>query len=110
MDLDQLTLGEVRQLAQAIGYGQARSHSLTVGSKVFIRTVTTYFTGRIESITDTDIVLRDAAWIPDTGRFAQAIKSGVFSEVEPYPDKCVVQRDAIVDWSPWAHDLPRGVK
>lgn len=81
-----------------------------VGSTVLIRTVTHYYTGRIALLTDTEIVLDDAAWIAETGRFADALKSGTFDEVEPYVGPVSVNRGAIVDVTHWTHDLPRGQK
>lgn len=54
-----------------------------------------------------EIVLADAAWIADSGRFSVALATGTLSEVEPYPGECIVSRGAIVDVSLWAHPLPR---
>jgi hypothetical protein len=51
--------------------------------------------------------LDDAAWIADTGRFAEALETGQFSEIEPYPGTCYVAVGAIVDLSEWPHQLPR---
>ena len=80
------------------------------GKKVFIRTVTNYFTGVIRSIDDSGIVLGQAAWIADTGRFADTLAQGTLSEVEPYPGDVYVARAAIVDACEWTHDLPRTQK
>lgn len=78
------------------------------GTNVMIRTVTNYFTGRVAAISASWIVLEDAAWIADTGRWADALKAGKLVEVEPYPDGPVyVARGAIVDVCGWAHKLPR---
>jgi hypothetical protein len=76
------------------------------GDAVIIRTVTHYYTGRIEVIDKDWIVLSSAAWIADTGRWAQALSSGKLSEVEPFPNGVSVARGAIVDCSAWGHDLP----
>ena len=76
-----------------------------LGKNVFIRTVTTYFTGKLVAVGDT-LVLDDAAWIADTGRFATALASGKTNEVEPYPDCVYVMKSAVVDISEWKHDLP----
>jgi hypothetical protein len=54
--------------------------------------------------------LSDAAWIADTGRWSAALATGKLSEVEPYPDLCIVSRAAIVDVAPWLHPLPRDVR
>lgn len=83
---------------------------LAVGSKVIIRTVTLYYVGRIAAVDAGWIALDEASWVADTGRWAQALKKGTLNEVEPYPAGCVVSVGAIVDVSPWAHDLPTAVK
>ncbi len=85
--------------------------NLTVGRNVFIRTVTNYYTGRIAGITKHSVVLTDAAWVADTGRFSEALRTGVLSEVEPYPDGPVdVMLGGIIDVCEWPHPLPRAVK
>lgn len=83
---------------------------LAVGQKVFIRTVTNYFTGKIVAIDKTFVTLTDAAWVASTGRFCAALTSGTLDEVEPYPDNICVAIGAIVDITAWRHALPREVK
>jgi hypothetical protein len=80
---------------------------MDVGAAVIIRTVTLHYTGRITAVDDKWIHLDDAAWIADTGRWAEALMTGKLSEVEPYPGPCAVPIGCIVDVSPWAHPLPR---
>ena len=82
----------------------------SLGAKVLIRTVTHYYTGRITAVHDDAITLEDAAWIPDTGRFSQALNTGKLEEVEPYPGPVTIMTAAIVDVSPWTHELPREVR
>ena len=112
MDLKEMKLGEVAKLVELLGGTKCddRGHSLTVGEKVLIRTVTMTYTGRIESITQSDLVLRDAAWVASVGRYAAALSTGELDEVEPYPDRVVVCRGGIIDVAPWDHPLPREVK
>jgi len=83
-----------------------------IGNKVFICTVTKYYTGKIVGLSKEEILLADAAWIPDTGRFAQGMASGSMNEVEPYPAEAIVavQRGGVIDVSDWLHDLPRATK
>lgn len=88
----------------------SRTHSLQVGKSVFVRTVTQYYTGKLLSVTDTDIVLGEAAWIANTGRFSNCLKTGTLDEVEPYPDEVIINRDGIIDICVWNHPLPREVK
>ena len=84
---------------------------LSKGAKVFIRTVTHYYTGRVKEVKPLWIVIEDAAWIADTARFADALKSGKLNEVEPYPSGPVyIALGAVVDICEWQHDLPREQK
>lgn len=87
-------------------------NALQVGNKVFIRAVTNYVTGKVIEVCKDEIVLVDAAWIADTGRFSNALKSGasLFNEIEPYPLPVTIGRGAIVDATHWPHDLPREQK
>ena len=85
---------------------------IRVNNKVFIRTVTMYFTGKIVGVSKEEILLADAAWVADSGRFAQALATGTLNEVEPYPAKATVSvaRGGVIDVSDWLHDLPREVR
>lgn len=69
-----------------------------------------HYTGRATQVTDSDVLLKEAAWNADTGRFTDSLVSGVFSEVEPCPDQVAVSRGAIVDLCEWTHALPRDQK
>lgn len=81
-----------------------------IGKSVFIRTVTMYHTGRIVGIDDKFIVLEDAAWVADTGRFSDALKTGELCEVEPVDGRVLVSLGAVVDIFEWNHKLPRKQK
>lgn len=81
-----------------------------VGKAYFIRTVTMYLTGRLIKIGPQELVLEDAAWIADTGRFSDAMKTGSFNEVEPFNGKIIVGRGSIVDAQEWSLILPRDKK
>ena len=78
-----------------------------VGRNVFVRTVTYHYTGRLETYNKHWLMLSDAAWIADSGRFADFLTHGEASEVEPYPDACFVSRGSVVDISLFVHPLPR---
>jgi len=90
----------------------SQEHPYTIGASYIIRTVTMYYTGRLAEVWAGELVLTDAAWIADTGRWSTALATGKLQEVEPYPDVglCIVSRAAIVDVAPWAHPLPRDVR
>ena len=72
-------------------------HPYQLGKNYFIRTVTHYYTGRLVRVTAQELVLEDAAWIADTGRFANALETGELQEVEPFPvGQVIVGRGAVV--------------
>ena len=83
-----------------------------VGEAYFIRTVTHHYTGRLIKVTSKELVLEDAAWISDDGRFAQFVAGGEANEVEPYPDgaKVIIGRGALLDAVKWSSKLPRKQK
>jgi hypothetical protein len=80
-----------------------------VGQCWFIRTVTYHTVGRIMKRIGGFFLLSGAAWVPDSGRFTQAIKNGTLNEVEPI-GTCMVQIACIVDMFPWKHKLPMDQK
>ena len=100
MKLDELTIGEVKELAKMF-----HSQSTTcndspweIGKNYMIRTVTMIDAGKLIAVTSQELVLEDASWIADTGRFMQAVEKAEFGEVEPFPDgKVIIGRGSIID-------------
>ena len=74
--------------------------------KVFIRTVTHYYVGRVGAINKLFVTLKDASWVADTGRWHQALKDGTLNEIEPFVDPVSIAIGSIVDATKWRHDLP----
>ncbi len=105
MNVEEMKLKELLALASAFG-AKPDDTAFEVGKQYLIRTVTMYYTGRIIRITSKELVLEDAAWICDTGRFHDCLKEGRFNEVEPYIENVIIPRDTIVDGSIWTHKLP----
>lgn len=77
-----------------------------LGKNYFIRTVTMHLTGKLVSITDKELLLENASWIADSGRFYDALKTGEFSEVEPFVNNVIVNRNSVIDATIWSHPLP----
>lgn len=76
-----------------------------VGGKWFFRTVTYHMVGRVKKRLGNFLVMEDASWVADSGRFMDAIKNGKLNEVEPVGD-ALINLDSVVDAFPWNHDLP----
>jgi len=76
-----------------------------IGKSYFIRCVTYHTIGKVKAIVGDFLVLEQASWVADSGRFMQAIKEGTLSEVEPTGDS-IINMQSIVDAFPWVHQLP----
>lgn len=113
MNLDELTLGQIKEIKELFAAGQTKqSHIYPVGKNVIVRTVTMIFTGKLEQVTDTDLVLTQCSWIPETDRYADFVASGKVNECEPYGDDLLVyiNRGALLDMCELRAPLPRTQK
>ncbi len=88
----------------------SNSTPFEVGKKYLIRTVTHIDVGECVSIVGGFVILKDAAWIADTGRYHDCLTKGDFKEIEPYPNDVFVSIGCICDATEWKHELPRGQK
>lgn len=98
-------------IGQDEGSGQAKFVNIwEIGKNYLIRTVTMFNTGRLVAVGTHELVLEDAAWIPDTGQFSETLVSGEFSEVEMFPKgRVIVGRGAVIDACP-IDKLPTATK
>lgn len=98
MNIDDLTLGQVKEIQSLVGNQPAqKAIPFKVGEKWLFRTVTHIDTGEIVSIHGDLVVLKNAAWVADTGRFSDSLRNSVFDEVEPYTNECVINIGSLVD-------------
>ena len=83
-----------------------------LGQDYLIRTVTHIDIGTVVEVGPQEIVLENASWIADTGRYHNAVKDGTLNEVEPYSDgeRVILGRGAVIDACRWNHSLPRTQK
>ena len=101
ININDLTLGQIKEINAVAGTStnkQDGSH-WEIGKPYFIRTATYHLSGRLVKVAGSELVLEDAAWIADSGRFTQAVATGDFSEVEPFPTgmQVIVNRTAVID-------------
>lgn len=105
MNNDKITIAQARANAAATPaadspykIGQAYDSPYKIGQAYLFRTVTYAVSGVVARVTNHEIVVTDAAWIADTGRFGEALKTGIFSEIEAAPDgEVIVGRGAVTD-------------
>ena len=73
-----------------------QKHPYTLKKQWFVQTATHYFVGLLSAVTDGELILDEAAWVADTGRFNEFMKTGAASELEPCNGPVVVNRGAII--------------
>jgi len=102
MSLDSLTIGELNELVRGRG---CKENPFAIGKSYFIRTVTYHMVGCVEQKVGDILILKNASWVADSGRFSHAIKKGKLKEVEPV-GVAFLNLNSMVDAFPWEHDLP----
>jgi hypothetical protein len=101
---------EFNKLKELLNQQNPQSHSFEIGKNYFVRTATYHHVGRLIQITEADIVLENASWIADSGRFHDALKTGKLEEVEPFVNPVIINRSSIIDTTIWDHNLPKEQK
>ena len=76
---------------------QLKGTFLEVGKSYLFRTVTMIYTGRIKEMRGDEILLEDAAWIPDTKRWNNTLQEEDFNEIEPYIRPVILWRGGMLD-------------
>ena len=118
-DLNKLSFQKLEQEVESlkkkrdlVGKVLVKDSPLVIGDNYLIRTITMIYTGKLTKVFDKELVLVDASWIPETERWANTVKEGIFKEVEPYPDneEVILNREAILDITKVYWKLPRSQK
>ena len=112
MNIDDLTYGELKKIAGLLNETGSTNHPFVIGKKYLIRTVTHIDIGELTFVGGKELVLVNASWVADTGRYHNAIKDGILNEVEPYPEDqpVIIGRGSLIDATEWLHALPRDQK
>ena len=112
MNIEELTLKQIREIQSLITGPTQPVSDYPVGKNVIVRTVTMIYTGNLSAVTDTDLILIDCSWIPETDRFMQFVAEGKVKECEPYPDglHVYINRGALLDMCELKKELPRSQK
>lgn len=101
---------ELHELSAIIGGKVSDDSHWQIGKNYLIRTVTMIQVGRLEKVTDKELVLSSASWIADTGRFSDAVHNGSFNEIERFKNNVIIGRAAIIDATEIDFTLPNSTK
>ena len=97
--VEKTELLKVKSKTKVKTISDGRELPFEIGKEYFFRTVTYHLTGRLVDIVGKFLVLEDAAWIADSGRFNKFFTDPTSElEVEPFGDRLVsLNIDSIVD-------------
>ena len=55
------------------------------------------YLGQLKALNETELLLEDCAWIPDTSRWNEFLNGKKPNEQEPYQNDVIIGRGAILD-------------
>lgn len=112
MDIENLTLKQIMEIQRLFISNQKEENIFEIGSNYMVQTVTDYFIGKLEKVTNAEIILSNCSWIPDTGIYSDALRNGIFEEVEPMPDEFmnIIFKSSIVNAYKVNFKIPREKK
>lgn len=80
-----------------------------IGRYYVVRAVTMIYLGKLKDINDTELLLEDCAWIPETSRWNEFLNGKKPNECEPYPYDVIIGRGAILDATVYKEKFKREV-
>jgi hypothetical protein len=102
---------ELKDLVELLGTKKTKaSPPFEIGKNYFVRTVTMYYVGTLVDIKGQWLVLNEASWICDTGRFHDFLKDGKCNEYEAFVDQVRIPMGSVIDVTDWKHVLFKGQK
>ena len=106
IEVSEETFEKIKDQIGVEGVFDIANYDGLIGKSLFFRTVTYHYTGKVSGVVGSFLSLTDAAWIADSGRFEDFIKTGIASEVEPIGEM-LLNINTIIDILPFNHQLPR---
>ncbi|MGL4335383.1 MAG: hypothetical protein ACRCST_00710 [Turicibacter sp.] len=87
----------IGEMSNTTPNSDSENEFMEIGKVYAFRTVTMIYTGRIKAISSAEVLLEEAAWIPDSGRWADFVDTGAHNEAEPYKRPVILSRGAFLD-------------
>lgn len=85
-----------------------------IGTAYLFRTIGYHWLGRVKAQCGKFLVLDEATWVADTGRYNEAVQGRIAelssSELEPACRDVILNTDHITDATEYPFQIPRGVK
>lgn len=82
-----------------------QKHPYVNGQVYHVETATKYYLGTCVCVTDQELILENAAWIPSTGRANQYFAGAAPEEMEPMAEPAIIGRGAIVMATPYSKTI-----
>jgi len=108
MNIDELTIGQAKELSVLFSSNNNKSESpFKVGKAYMFRTVTHIHVGIVVEIHGDLVSTSSGSWVADTGLFTEFLETGKVSEVEVFSGRSGVNIGALVDWAEWENEIYR---
>lgn len=110
----QISLTELAEALRGNEGGPTRALPFDINKQYLMRTIGYHWIGRVQSIVGRFLILEEASWVADTGRYSEALDGKIgelqSSELEPSPRPVIINTDHITDAVEYPFKIPRGVK
>jgi len=109
-------LQELTELSQLLNQPvqEKNSSSWEIGKNIYIATVTHHYVGKLISIGEKELVITNACWVADDGRFHKFMEGKIDDNVEfePFPKNLnvMVGRGSVIVACKWDYPLPNKAK
>lgn len=105
LEISDETFEKIKDQLQEEEVQEVNHYDDLIGNKYYFRTVTYHLVGRVKKRIGDFLYLEQSSWVPDSGRFTQAIKEGELNEIEPV-GLSYINLTSVTDFFPWKHPLP----
>ena len=110
----QISLAELADALRGMVSSAVHECPFEVGKQYLFRTIGYHWLGRVQSVRGRFLILEDASWVADTGRYSEALAGKIgelsSSELEPSPRPVILNMDHVTDSVEYPFQIPRGVK
>jgi hypothetical protein len=108
----ELSLSDLKSLIQPPSV--TTDQPFVIGTAYLFRTIGYHWLGRVKAISGKFLILTEASWIADTGRYSEALEGKITSlpssEIEPAKRDVIINSDHITDASEYPFQLPKDLK
>ena len=93
-------MDKIKMIELILGMNNCKSEQKNfwqIGEDYVVRTVNMIYLGKLKDVNETELLLEDCAWIPETSRWNEFLNGKKPNEMEPYNQDVIIGRGAMLD-------------